>query len=694
MAHIPDIATSTRRIETMPSRNFAPSVWGEATRDIASAGHALAGLAHRARMAQEANDRREAEYNIALADNFYRNAAIGHEVVDPQTGEKKFVPGRLSLTRKQMDAEGTDSVKITRSIVDDMHSQDWYRSMKPSVRKLFDRKFALRRDAWLRAAGENDIRANLADHVEKTKEYMALNAQGVASVYGADTPTFENTATNAAFRNMMFLEESAIENEDEFDSVPVTAANLKEAFSKIRWNAGVTDEYKNRVYNRMLKGVHEFEVNRISALTMAGAKGESLGALSPEECLSTAEGMIDALREKTLSDVNPVTGKPTELMTEDQSAALLAEIGTAKRKLEGLRTEATKVDFAKCQNALGELELNLLDPKKVAAAGNSLNYEAYCEDLAKNHHGLTEAQSVALRKEYRALCSYYDKYENDLAKYQAAQAREKEQYGFFEGGIFHPASAFPENSDTSSLDEFNTASSVWQDPKSAMAKLEAARMTGRLSRADYIAYKKHGQMLMNDEAKTWWYKMYGKFDIPGLTGAEYGEENVSRDIRKLRGKKNYTAASGIYAANKGTSAKLYHSAADFVADTLEHDGYKERSGWENESLVPIETLPKVYDTVLRLAKAGVDPADAVRAILQPAIEEGLRRDLNERLSDPDYFTTIVSNFRAHGTHFFGDSTKQTADGGANWYADRAQSVTANLARQGRVKPKDEKDTSK
>jgi hypothetical protein len=131
-----------------------------------------------------------------------------------------------------------------------------------------------------------------------------------------------------------------------------------------------------------------------------------------------------------------------------------------------------------------------------------------------------------------------------------------------------------------------------------------------------------------------------------------------------------------------------------VADTLEHDGYKERSGWENESLVPIETLPKVYDTVLRLAKAGVDPADAVRAILQPAIEEGLRRDLNERLSDPDYFTSIVSNFRAHGTHFFGDSTKQTADGGANWYADRAQSVTANLARQGRVKPKDEKDTSK
>lgn len=687
MAHIPDIATSTRRIETMPSRNFAPSVWGEATRDIASAGHALAGLAHRARMAQEANDRREAEYNIALADNFYRNAAVGHEVVDPQTGEKKFVPGRLSLTRKQMDAEGTDSVKITRGIVDDMRSQDWYRSMKPSVRRLFDRKFALHRDAWLRAAGENDIRANLADHVEKTKEYMAINAQGVASVYGADTPTFENTATNAAFRNMMFLEESAIENEDEFDSVPVTAANLKEAFSKIRWNAGVTDEYKNRVYNRMLKGVHEFEVNRISALTMAGAKGESLGALSPEECLSTAEGMIDALREKTLSDVNPATGKPTELMTEDQSAALLAEIGTAKRKLEGLRTEATKVDFAKCQNALGELELNLLDPKKVAAAGNSLNYEAFCEDLAKNHPGLTEAQSVALRKEYRALCDYYKKYQDDLRKHQETQDT---QYGKYMNGVFYPASGFPPKSDGAAKEEFGVNSAIWQNPKTAMAKLEAARMTGRLNEADFNRYYAHGTMLMDNEAKTWWYKMYGKFDIPGLTGAEYGEENVSRDIRKLREKKNYTAASGIYAANKGTTGKLYRSAADFVADTLEHDGYKERSGWENESLVPIETLPKVYNTVLTLARNGVDPSDAVRAILQPAIEEGLRRDLNERLSDPDYFNTIVEQYRKFGTHFTDDSTKQTAGGGANWYADRNQAVTSNLLRQNRITLKESK----
>jgi hypothetical protein len=392
MAHIPDIATSTRRIETMPSRNFAPSVWGEATRDIASAGHALAGLAHRARMAQEANDRREAEYNIALADNFYRNAAVGHEVVDPQTGEKKFVPGRLSLTRKQMDAEGTDSVKITRSIVDDMHSQDWYRSMKPSVRKLFDRKFALRRDAWLRAAGENDIRANLADHVEKTKEYMALNAQGVASVYGADTPTFENTATNAAFRNMMFLEESAIENEDEFDSVPVTAANLKEEFSKIRWNAGVTDEYKNRVYNRMLKGVHEFEVNRISALTMAGAKGESLGALSPEECLSTAEGMIDALREKTLSDVNPVTGKPTELMTEDQSAALKGEIGKAWKILRAKNYQRAHENAMKTEISMFTKKMpDDADGVSARLDANAYTYERMAED---------EALPVEVRRSY------------------------------------------------------------------------------------------------------------------------------------------------------------------------------------------------------------------------------------------------------------------------------------------------------
>lgn len=422
----------------------------------------------------------------------------------------------------------------------------------------------------------------------------------------------------------------------------------------------------------------EEQMNKIRAAEMSGDEA----AL---EELANRDWLKDPNADAAYNVATDRTG-----FGENTAHVLKHNAQQALKRLKYKAVEERKISFTKCQSDIGEIELNLANPQKVDETGRSLDYETYCARLKEEHPNLTEAQSVELRREYRALCTYYDNYQKYLAKYQAAQAKAKEQYGFFEGGIFYPASAFPENSDTSSLDEFNTASSVWQDPKSAMAKLEAARMTGRLSRADYIAYKKHGQMLMNDEAKTWWYKMYGKFDIPGLTGAEYGEENVSRDIRKLRGKKNYTAASGIYAANKGSTGKLYRSAADFVADTLEHDGYKERSGWENESLVPIETLPKVYDTVLRLAKAGVDPADAVRAILQPAIEEGLRRDLNERLSDPDYFTSIVSNFRAHGTHFFGDSTKQTAGGGANWYADRNQAVTSSLLRQNRIKPEESK----
>ena len=218
---------------------------------------------------------------------------------------------------------------------------------------------------------------------------------------------------------------------------------------------------------------------------------------------------------------------------------------------------------------------------------------------------------------------------------------------------------------------------AWETYK---AQIEAASLTGRLSRADYERYRKYGEMLMDKDAQTWWYKNYGKFDIPGLTVNSYGEEDVGRVVRKARAKQNYSSATGIFAANRNV-AKGYKSAADFVADTLKQD--KEAG---SETLVPIETLPKVYETVRRFARAGVDPADAVRAILQPAIQEGIRRDLDERLSSPDYFRKVVEDFRTYGTHFTGQMLDEAASGrGTNWYADVEQFKTDSLRRQGRVK---------
>ena len=378
------------------------------------------------------------------------------------------------------------------------------------------------------------------------------------------------------------------------------------------------------------------------------------------------------------------SGTGVEMITDAEAAKIHAETDKARKKLEALRVEANRRDYDACLAEVGEIELDLLNPQKVAQTGNGLNYDKFCEDLAARHPTLSKEQSVAVRKQYRQLCTYFDKYTADLAKHNKAVAdqvmKDNSQYGWFDDLGFHPASAFPEKSDLVSVKEFAEDSAVWQNPKTAMAQIEAASLTGRLSRADYERYRKYGEMLMDKDAQTWWYKNYGKFDIPGLTVNSYGEEDVGRVVRKARAKQNYSSATGIFAANRNV-AKGYKSAADFVADTLKQD--KEAG---SETLVPIETLPKVYETVRRFARAGVDPADAVRAILQPAIQEGIRRDLDERLSSPDYFRKVVEDFRTYGTHFTGQMLDEAASGrGTNWYADVEQFKTDSLRRQGRVK---------
>ena len=378
------------------------------------------------------------------------------------------------------------------------------------------------------------------------------------------------------------------------------------------------------------------------------------------------------------------SGTGEEMITDAEAAKIHAETDKARKKLEALRVEVNRRDYDACLAEVGEIELDLLSPQKVAQTGNGLNYDKFCEDLAARHPTLSKEQSVAIRKQYRQLCTYFDKYTADLAKHNKAVAdkenKRNSQYGWFkEDGSFVPATAFPKDSDGDSMKEFNEESAVWQNPKNAMARLEAARMTGRLSEADYKRYYAYGTMMMDKEAQNWWFKNYGKFDIHGLTRTEYGETDVKRDIRKSRERGNYSAASGIFAANRGVG-KAYGSAADFVADTLEND---REDG--NETLVPLDVLPKVYDTVRRFARAGVDPADAVRAILQPALQEGIRRDITERLSDPDYFNAVIEDFKTYGTHFTDEANANAAAGtGVNWRADRNQAVTDNLVRQKRV----------
>lgn len=270
--------------------------------------------------------------------------------------------------------------------------------------------------------------------------------------------------------------------------------------------------------------------------------------------------------------------------------------------------------------------------------------------------------------------------EGNAARIESAAKAGRNERGYVDPqGRFHPAVAFPKESEAAALGEFAGESAVWQDPQRAMARLDAARMTGRLSKADYRRFAEYGAMLMDERARAWWLANYGKFDVEGLAKSAYGEDGVGRDVRKIRERGGYSAASGIFAANRGTAPKGYRTAADLVADTLADDG----DG--SESLVPLDVLPRVYETVRRLSRAGVDPEEAVRAILQPAVREGVERDLADRLSDPDYFRRIVADFREFGTHFTETANARAAAGkGANWHDDRARAVTDGLARQGRA----------
>ena len=388
MPTMPRIDTSTRRVEVMPEKQYTRSVAGEIGRELGSTGRALGGameridavrereaerqrvLAERNARAADADARRTAELNDALAENFIANAAVGREVVDEATGERRFVPGKFAKTWSEMKAEGTDSVKLTREILSEMREEEWYRKMDPAVRAHFDRKFLFTQDRWMRRAAENDMKARQTDRVETMKALIAERARGVEGVYGADDATFLAAATRASFQNFLDLESSAIENVDQFDDVQITAANAKEIFTQIKWRENISDEEKVKKYNRILAGVGEFAVSRITALTKAAAKGQGLGAMNAEECLEKAGDIADGLRETFFIGNNPATGKPREMLTEAQHGAILGEIEVARRNCEGIKAYEQRKEREEKLRDVVKSELSIRDVPQEQWANN------------------------------------------------------------------------------------------------------------------------------------------------------------------------------------------------------------------------------------------------------------------------------------------------------------------------------------
>ena len=405
---LPRIETSTRRIEIMPERRFAHGIWGEVGRELGQTGGTVGGaldrigevrereaerhrvLAERNQRALDADARRTAEYNERLAENFIANAAIGYETVDPQSGERKFVPGKLQKTRAEMKAEGTDSVKLTRGIIDEMRRESWYTSMDPAVRKHFDRQFVFTEDKWMRHAAENDVKARHAERVETMKNLIAERAKGVQSLYGMDDSAFVRGAASAAFRNMVDLEGSAIENPEIFYGMDITPENAKEAFAKIKWRGEPDENELEKKYNRFLSGVVEFSINRVTALQKAAAQNQGLGTMDAEACLKKADDIVDALRETYFLGKNPATGKEMAVLSEDQANAIVAETERSRTHLGNIVAVETRKAREEKLREMVKSELSIRDiPQELWA-------DAY-ETLGRDKALRERAPEVAMR---------------------------------------------------------------------------------------------------------------------------------------------------------------------------------------------------------------------------------------------------------------------------------------------------------
>lgn len=405
---LPRIETSTRRIEIMPERRFAHGIWGEVGRELGQTGRTVGGaldrigevrereaerqrvLAERNQRALDADARRTAEYNERLAENFIANAAIGYETVDPQSGERKFVPGKLQKTRAEMKAEGTDSVKLTRGIIDEMRRESWYTSMDPAVRKHFDRQFVFTEDKWMRHAAENDVKARHAERVETMKNLIAERAKGVQSLYGMDDSAFVRGAATAAFRNMVDLEGSAIENPEIFYGMDITPENAKEAFAKIKWRGEPDAKELEKKYNRFLSGVVEFSINRVTALQKAAAQNQGLGTMDAEACLKKADDIVDALRETYFLGKNPATGEEMAVLSEDEANAIVAETERSRTHLGNIVAVETRKAREEKLREMVKSELSIRDiPQELWA-------DAY-ETLGRDKVLRERAPEVAMR---------------------------------------------------------------------------------------------------------------------------------------------------------------------------------------------------------------------------------------------------------------------------------------------------------
>lgn len=656
MAVIPDIQVSTRKIETRPEYRYTPSNRGtllmETGELIGDTTRRLGEGYDRILEVKKRSDEREAEYAVMKATDFVKNGWNGYDKQNAETGAWEHTPGVVDRTWRELEADKTTVLDEERKLVSAVREQDFYTKLTPAQKKVFERKFGFKENEFHRAASSQH-RKNVATRIaDETKENIEWRGKLVGEVYGDDAE-FDKRSQWAATRNYVDLLGSAVENPEIFDG---DGLNFESAAldGKIRWRGGkLSDEELEKKIEGYREVVAAFHVNRITALQQAGAGNQSIGGMDAEQCLKKADLITQGLERGGFC-------------TDAQANAIRVQTEKARKSLDAHRVEAQKEVYNKACTDNAKIALDMADPKKVADV--KVNYEQYVEDFDKNYPGVSEAQKVALCGDYLKLCNSQEKYRADLKKFMEADAEHRAMYGEVDSdtGVFLPASMWAKETNPKILDEFEESSAIWGDTRSALTKLESARMTGMVKKDDYYRIKKLLRVKSDEEANKVW-EQYGLPTIEELKASGYGLEKDALSDKQKKWRKANAAAweswgGGIWAKTKGSQGG---SAASWLADSLQHTEDEGRQ----EELIDSATWAKVYDMAYRLKANGVALPDAIRQIVAPTLQAGVERTLAERLSQADYFNQIIASSHAE-TGFVNDLNQM------NEY---------NLIRQGRGK---------
>lgn len=633
---MPNYDLGDRKLGVLPNVPSPRIRIAEMGAEVASAGRAVAHSIDRIAMMQKRNaeaqeriDTREANYRIAEGVDWFKNRWNGQEVQNPQTGEWEHVPGVIDRTWQEMESDGTNPMEEMERLKTEFRETDIYLKMTPQQRQIFDRNWTFKENEFHRAA---QIRHIELQKKRRDDENARLNLEDdtyVVDGMGMSSPDFEERVRHSAARKVFRKYGSAVTSDVNPEDPNFNIANI--AIKGMKEDDPRAQALRSQMeadYDNLQTAYRKARVVKLAELAKAD--------------VPNADAFLDLARETLETQMEGV-------IPEVETKALGSEIDKAKQYLTKTREAKDLKDKTKTYDELKvgvveKAELALLDSEKVLS--EALDYDGFEKQVTVAN--LTAEQKSDLLKRYRTLVNYQDKYINDLAKYEAKQKeaadKERNEHGYIDKrGIFIPASSFVSKTEMEATIEFGEGQALWQDPKTALLKVEAARMAGRLSESGYKRYRSYGEMLMRKEAEAAWLKCYPQLKLDVAANGGYGldEDDLTPQQKEYRKRYNSrypgtpNAFTGVYARKAGSERG--EDDIDWLADSLSHDVGED----EEEELVPAETMAKVYDTVVRFATAGVDPTDALREIIAPSIQKGVSMDIEKRVSSPDFFKEVL-----------------------------------------------------